>query len=154
MGEMLGVTHVGFALLCSALLKLRLSFSESIGLALFSILPDVDSPRSLLGKIFRPLSYKLLEHTMHRGATHSLLFLCMLLCLLWLFLPNCCGLAALGLFSHLFLDMLTPAGLELLWPLKLRFTIFEAPISVGSKADHFISLSSLIVFLYSRLSTA
>ncbi|MCW1303449.1 MAG: metal-dependent hydrolase [Candidatus Nanoarchaeia archaeon] len=149
---MLGLTHIGFALLCSSILKIRLTIFDVIGLALFSILPDIDLPSSELGIILRPLSHKLLEHTTHRGATHSLLFVLGILCPLRFLLPDFHLLAALGLLSHLFLDMLTPVGIEFLWPIKLRLIILDAPVNTGSKADYFIFLISSAIFIYSRIS--
>ena len=37
----------------------------------FSILPDVDHPKSTIGKIFKPLSQLLNRHFGHRTFTHS-----------------------------------------------------------------------------------
>lgn len=61
----------------------------------------------------------------HRGATH-MLFIAAALTVGMYFLGEAIGFTALwlwfaaGYLSHLFLDMLTPSGLALLWPLSRR----------------------------------
>jgi len=61
----------------------------------------------------------------HRGATHMLLIAAALTVGMY-FLGEAIGFVALwlwfmaGYLSHLLLDMLTPSGLELLWPLSRR----------------------------------
>lgn len=90
-----------------------------------SLLPDLDSPHSKLGRAARPLSDILNFALGHRGFLHSLLgmslilILAALIALFWL--PPSTALvlllpAALGYLSHLLLDALTPGGVPLLWP--------------------------------------
>jgi len=82
-----------------------------LALALGSLIPDLDHPRSLGSKAFThiPLS--------HRGLTHSL-----------------AALYALGYLAHLALDRLTPTGVAWLAPLTNRRV--EGPLKTNGVADH------------------
>lgn len=85
-----------------------------------SVLPDLDSPRSLLGRYYwwvpRTGAFA------HRRFFHSLWFLCLLGVTLW----SACGLqpwvVALiwGVASHLTCDIPTDGGVPLLYPVKRR----------------------------------
>ena len=99
--------------------------------ALFSVLPDLDTPRSWLGRLF-PFSAKLNSKVGHRTATHSLLFLG---------LSYIAGPAAfLGALSHIVLDLLTPSGVQLLWPQNTSYVILGGPVRTGGKLEGSISL--------------
>jgi len=94
------------------------------------LLPDIDHPRSLLGQRLRWLSHPIARIFGHRGFTHSLLAV---LGGLWLFqvnIPQGWIIPAdvlqgmvLGYLSHILADMLTPAGVPLLWPCRWRFRL-------------------------------
>jgi inner membrane protein len=93
----------------------------SLGLAIFgALLPDIDHPKSWVGKRVWPVSWLFSRLFGHRGLTHSLLAVigCLMLVLredvpLWLTAP-----LVVGYLSHLAADLLTPGGLRLAWPLK------------------------------------
>lgn len=93
----------------------------SLGLAVFgALLPDIDHPKSWIGKRVWPVSAVFARAFGHRGLSHSLLAIagCAAL-LLATDLPV--GLTAplvVGYLSHLAADLLTPAGLRLTWPMK------------------------------------
>jgi inner membrane protein len=120
---MMFVTHISFALLLG-LSALRLSplpvnrhlFLATIAFA--SLLPDIDTGTSLLGKWFRLAS----PFFRHRGIVHSLLS--MIVCsIAFLFLAKnfYYSLAfAAGYLSHLLLDSMTPSGVAMFWPRKKR----------------------------------
>lgn len=100
------------------LLKLDVGF---VGLAVGSVIPDLDHPRSLLGGVVR-----------HRGIVHSLLALGVSVAILYdlLSVYNANSLIAFGFFlgylSHLVTDSLTPMGVKWLQPFKdwsVRFII-------------------------------
>jgi inner membrane protein len=85
-----------------------------------SLLPDVDHPKSWVGRRTRPISTFLAAIFGHRGITHSALAIATLAVgvlyagyrHVWV-----CALVT-GYLSHLFADMLTPRGLRLAWPLR------------------------------------
>ncbi len=93
----------------------------SLGLAIFgALLPDIDHPKSWVGKKVRPLSWLFSRLFGHRGLTHS--FLAIIGCIAVL-LREDLPLAVtaplvVGYLSHLAADLLTPGGLRLAWPLK------------------------------------
>jgi inner membrane protein len=84
-----------------------------------ALLPDVDHPKSWVGRRLRPLSLLLGRLLGHRGVTHSLIAVvgCMAL------LANrgvprvVVAPLTVGYLSHLAADLLTPGGLRLAWPL-------------------------------------
>ena len=114
----------------------------SLGLALAgSLLPDIDHPRSWVGRRTRPVSTAIAATLGHRGITHSAIAIAGLA---WLLLHagyRWSGVAALsvGYLSHLAADMLTPQGLRLLWPMRGTWGL---PLCrTGSPAESFIVLT-------------
>src|SRR4051812_27051315 len=88
--------------------------------ALGALLPDIDHPKSWVGRRLRPVSDGIAAVFGHRGITHSLLAVagCGLLLRGNWALP-----VVLGYLSHLGGDLLTPAGLRLFWPLPGRWAV-------------------------------
>lgn len=81
----------------------------------------------------------------HRGFTHSLLgFITFVLVLFFsnktIILP-----AVIGYSTHLFVDMLTPAGIPLFYPYNKDFSV--PLVHTGSMLDQLIGLASGIVFV-------
>lgn len=72
---MILITHVGVSLLVGRYIGVVKSIWDAVIIAFASIYPDIDNPFTMIGKMFRPLSYKIHEISGHRGFTHSLLFL-------------------------------------------------------------------------------
>ncbi len=91
-----------------------------------SALPDIDHPKSHLGRRFRIISRVISKAFGHRTFTHSLLFcfgMGYLLCQ-W---NISVGIGAFaGIMSHILLDMLTPfsKGVALFYPIKKRIGLF------------------------------
>jgi inner membrane protein len=92
-----------------------------VGLAVAgSLLPDVDHPKSWVGRRTRPISTAIASVLGHRGVTHSAIAVLGLSSLLLHAGYRWGGVVALavGYLSHLGADMLTPRGLRLAWPLR------------------------------------
>ncbi|OWY40225.1 hypothetical protein CEK28_05720 [Xenophilus sp. AP218F] len=142
---MMVATHVAFGAFCAVGAALLLHVPPlAAGLLLLggvagSLLPDLDHPKSWLGRrlpwISRPIAYLF----GHRGITHSLfavagIFYVCTACLhewginLGQAMPLVLGLCV-GYASHLVGDWLTPAGIPLLWPIRIRF---RAPLMLFS----------------------
>jgi len=85
-----------------------------------SLLPDIDHPKSWVGRRTRPLSTAIAAAFSHRGITHSAIAVIGLTVLLFHAGYHRAGVSALvlGYLSHLAADMLTPQGLRLAWPLR------------------------------------
>ena len=83
-----------------------------------SLLPDIDHPKSWVGRRTRPVSTAIALVLGHRGITHSAIAVIGLTLLLLHAGYRRGGVAALavGYLSHLAADMLTPRGLRLAWP--------------------------------------
>ena len=108
---------------------------------LSALVPDLDSPKSKLGRDVAPVSWTAGKVLGHRGVTHSLpgaaaasfLFGALLrfinpAWLIWLpwggrAFANLMSLFVAGYLSHLVMDCLTREGCPLLWPMKKRFKI-------------------------------
>lgn len=131
--------HVFFAL-ASAVIAKQYQFTEVLAAAdwwhiipatlLTCLLPDIDHPQSFAGQRLRLLSQPLSRLVGHRGFTHSLLAVIALLSLCqWhpvaARLPDADIMQSLvlGYCSHIIADMLTPAGVPLLWPCRFRFRL-------------------------------
>ena len=92
-----------------------------LGLAVAgSLLPDIDHPKSWVGRRIHPLSDFIAAIVSHRGATHSALAAAA--CWWFLFHDNVPRVTVapilVGYLSHLAGDLLTPRGLRLAWPFK------------------------------------
>ena len=95
-----------------------------------AMLPDIDYPKSYLGRKCRLISNFVYNLFGHRGFIHSPLCLLLLYTMLLLifgyipyksiyikvFIDSIC----IGYASHLVLDMLTPAGIPLLYPFSKK----------------------------------
>jgi inner membrane protein len=135
---------VGLAawLAAAPLLHMRTLDPTSLGLALAgSLLPDIDHPRSWVGRRTRPVSTAIAATLGHRGITHSAIAIAGLAWLLSHAGYRWTGIAAIsvGYLSHLAADMLTPQGLRLLWP--MRGTWGFPLCRTGSPAETFIVLT-------------
>jgi inner membrane protein len=114
---------VGLAAWIAAAPLLRVPAFDPVylGLALAgALLPDIDHPRSWVGRRTRPVSTTIAAVLGHRGITHSAVAVAALVLLLSHAGYRRAGIAALsvGYLSHLAADMLTPQGLRLMWPLR------------------------------------
>lgn len=165
---MLAPTHSVFGifmtLIILALFGIQLSLHWTIILfaIIGSIIPDIDHPRSTVGKLFRFISDPLERRYGHRTITHSIFgwflstiifsfFVCVLFGVLNFFrisnfdignlVPRWVGAFSISYFSHLILDMLNPRGSQMFWPEKGRDVIPKNPKfrpESGSKAEVFI----------------
>lgn len=100
------------------------------GAAVGALLPDLDHPKSMLGRQLPFISLPLSKIFGHRGITHSLLAVAGVLAaglhaaeaMPWSpWLVALVQGAALGYLSHLLADAFNPAGVPLLYPSWKRF---------------------------------
>jgi inner membrane protein len=108
------------------LLHLRALDPMYLGLAVGgSLLPDIDHPKSWVGRRTRPVSTAIASALGHRGITHSLIAVIGLTLLLLYAGYRRDGVSALavGYLSHLAADMLTPGGLRLAWPFRGTWSV-------------------------------
>lgn len=135
---MLGITHaaVGAAVGLSVTDSLPLTGLTVLG----ALLPDIDKGTSILGR-YNPTSFLI----PHRTVTHSLIFI--ILC--YVISP----VLAIGVLTHYILDMLNPAGIQLLFPIPIRihFPII-GNFDSGGAADHLILIGTVGYLLYTAMA--
>jgi inner membrane protein len=109
------------------------------GAAVFgSLLPDLCHPGSYLGKKTSFLSKTISKTFGHRTITHSWIMILLILQLPewidWIYKESLSmGLAA-GVISHILLDAATSRGVQLLYPLPIRFRL-PLYTKTGSKSE-------------------
>jgi len=155
---MMATTHVLFAiflLLLTSSTSLPLSATVVTAAVLGSLLPDIDHPKSMLGRVTRPVSTLVHISVGHRTLTHSLVGLVGFGLLAYATTFNLgVDLSAvlafiLGYGSHILADMLNPAGVKLLYPKKHRYSILgESGIGTDSIAEHVFSAGLFVVTVF------
>jgi len=98
----------------------------------FSLIPDIDTPKTMIGKVFYPIAFLINRRFGHRTLTHSLLFLAFLIILSlftcrffgWDF--NLYRIIMFSIISHLILDMVTIQGVPLFYPFKRNPCVLPA----------------------------
>jgi len=85
-----------------------------------SLLPDIDHPKSWVGRRAWPVSTFIASVLGHRGITHSAIAVAGLVALLLHagYRRSAVSALAVGYLSHLAADLLTPQGLRLAWPFR------------------------------------
>lgn len=84
---------------------------------ILGLLPDIDTPKSIIGSFFRPLSEAIERRVGHRTATHSLLAIVAVAGLAYLLLPTWWVQLAGSYGSHVLVDlMIGKQGVLLFWP--------------------------------------
>lgn len=112
------------------------------------LLPDIDHPKSFLGQRLKWVSKPIARAFGHRGFTHSLLAVFALLATFYLKVPDTWIIPAdalqgmvLGYLSHIVADMLTPAGVPLLWPCRWRFRLPILAPRKGNQLERFLCMA-------------
>ncbi|HID7483750.1 TPA: metal-dependent hydrolase [Morganella morganii] len=120
-----------------------------------ALLPDIDHPKSMLGQWVRFISVPVSRLCGHRGFTHSLLAILTGVILFRTQLPVSWSVPAdfyqaviVGYLSHLAGDMLTTAGIPLLWPVRWRFCIPLLGSSGNKRAERSVALIVLLASFY------
>lgn len=126
---MTGSTHLA-AGIAGAVLLADGTIGGAAAVLLGSLLPDIDSTESLLGRRI-PLLPRLLPH---RTVTHSALFCCACY-FIHAYLP-------LGLLLHILLDAMNPMGVQLLWPARkwVRMPVISSLSPQGGLVDRLLGL--------------
>ncbi len=148
---MLFYTHIAFAILLGLyvidfipITDITLFFSSLI---VFTLVPDIDQTKSIIGKRLKPLS-GILSFFGHRGFTHSVLFVVLVYLILSHFSMLIAFAAVLAILSHLILDALTPKGIMPLYPLKYKI---KGPFRTNSIIEKmvFIVICAMIIAKFS-----
>lgn len=121
-----------------------------------SLLPDIDSSKSVIGKIFFPLSRLIERHFPHRTFTHSF-FMTAILAIGAIPLAfegtEFYFAALIGFFCGWFLDVFTKAGVSAFYPMSMARLVIPANpalrLSTGSKNEWFFSVIFAALFVIS-----
>lgn len=123
-----------------------------IGLCIFlSLLPDVDLPSSAVGRMLYPLSILIASKYPHRTITHSVVALTLVSLPFYFFDSNLFIIALYSYFSHIFLDMFTLQGVQLLSPFSQAVFVLPGDreyrcSSTSIKANMTVIIISLLIF--------
>lgn len=155
---MKGLTHIAGAAAAGMILASAadLTVSETISVTtctmVASLLPDVDICTSKAGHMVAPASFIIQLFIGHRTMFHAPLLYAALFGFLFYRFPEQQLLllaGAIGIASHVALDLLNPAGIPLLWPIRKTFRL--ASIRSGGLIDRVISglliLATVIIAL-------
>jgi len=146
---MTGKTHIVGGLLIGLIITQQINidpgYAAISGMA--ALLPDIDTPTSKISsKVPGAFLVKLIFG--HRGLWHSLLATGIIFMVINnSLLAGVAGLIIAGYLSHLLMDLFTPAGIPLLWPIQTRFSI--PLVTTGGVAEYIVLVSMIsITFLY------
>lgn len=152
---MTGTTHIaagfsvgiGISILTASLLPTAAvsTFAAVAG----SLLPDIDTASSKLGRKIAPVSWLIRIFIGHRQMFHSLTFWAIPMIVLWLtkvLPPLTIFSASVGILSHLFLDAFNPAGIPIFWPLSKRLSI--AKFQCRGIVDYLLTVAFTILTFF------
>lgn len=125
-----------------------------------SVFPDIDLKSSSISKSHPFLWRSLGKHFRHRGFTHSLLSIFILIiCSLFLIkatyeneiiIISCCGFI-IGYLSHIILDLFNSQGMELLFPFKAKIKVCNIKSATPGEAFFHNILKIILVIIIGKL---
>ena len=153
---MMAVTHTAFSVSLTSI-ALGTANLEVLAIAAFaSLLPDIDTSKSVIGRLFFPLSRWLETKSVHRGITHS--FFASGVLTIATYPIAVFGYAHLwhGLILGYFLgwlgDVFTKSGVEAFYPSKGRLIIPRNPnlrLGTRSNAEWFLLMALVAIAILS-----
>lgn len=154
-------THIAFGLLTVAgsfsffSLPLHRNLPAIACAIMGSVLPDIDSPRSYIGRVLPFASIPIERQWGHRTITHSLLCLFALSVIIWpllIFQTPCYAALLLGYLSHLIADCATKSGVPLFYP-NPAACVFPGSakyrIKTGSTGERCLLIGLVVMLLIS-----
>jgi len=117
-------THLAFSLLLALLLVyLGLAKPSVILFAsflFFSLLPDIDTPESFVGRMIQPFSNIIKAAVGHRTIFHSIWLPAIIYIVCLPFSRTLAIAASVGYLSHIIIDMGNEKGIKPLWPINIH----------------------------------
>ncbi|MEA3378021.1 MAG: metal-dependent hydrolase [Nanoarchaeota archaeon] len=144
-------THLIFSILCSFTLLKFYEINHPIIFCLtfifFGLIPDMDMPKSKLGKKHKIISNILHILFGHRGFIHTIFPAIFFFAIFYYYGFIEIAIASiLGYLGHLLLDILTPYGLKVFYPFsKVNFRGF---VKTGGFIEYIIQLLLVAVFIF------
>jgi len=146
---MLAKTHLVFALLIGLLTFEYFNlnpFLFIIIISLTSFLPDIDHPKSKIGRRFFVLSYPINFLLGHRKFFHSMTIALGLSFAFWYFFGGYYIPFLMGFLSHLIADGLTKQGIDFTYPFD--FFKIRGFIKTGGFAEKIILIILVLIDFY------
>ncbi len=142
---MMTPTHITFSLAMTSIMTGTANL-ELLGVAaIASLLPDIDTSKSFIGRLFFPLSRWLETNTVHRGITHSFFATGVITLVSYpialMGYPHVWHGLILGYFFGWFGDVFTKSGVEAFYPSHGRLIIPRNPrlrLATRSNAEWFL----------------
>lgn len=135
-------THLAFSSFCFisliSILDISVTTVNFLIYFIVSILPDIDTPKSFLGRFVKPLGWI----SRHRGFFHSIYPAIGISLLLYFYKKDAAIFAFLGYMSHLVLDALNHQGVGFFYPVS-KFRV-KGILKSGGIGDKVIFAASLI----------
>ncbi len=148
-------THIATSIAAGAGVAIQtdvaFTFPYVVGIAIGSLLPDIDEPNSYVGRRSFGLAKVIKSIFGHRGITHSLLvcglifYLYQLYSYEWLF-----GIAC-GYIFHVIGDFFSKRGVPLFWPIVRKKIKSPLTYETGKPSEQlifYIAIGLIIYFLY------
>lgn len=136
--------------------------AEFVAVFLGSLIPDIDHPKSWVGRRLWFISYPLSGIIGHRGLTHSLCGLAIIsIALATVLFLNAIPFDikiitiafAVGYLSHILCDYNTNTGVPFLWPIKSKMKSPWA-FNTGSPLEYLLSLfMAILIFIFLKPET-
>lgn len=136
-------THLAAAL-CVGIFFQEVPWQFFSVLIVSAALPDIDTPKSVLGKRLPLLSYPLKLLVGHRTVFHAV-WLPAILVFFFSDFPSLSLGIAVGYGSHLLLDSLTRQGVQLFYPLKFRL---RGPFETGGFMEGVIFIVAVLAGIF------
>lgn len=119
------------------------------GLIIGSLINDIDTPKSTIGRKLPIISHLLKILFGHRKLFHSLLFYAFLFSITKAFFPFSLHFGiAIGSASHLIGDMMTPKGIQLFFPIVKKNIKFPLTFVTGGYFEKLLMLCFSAFILY------
>jgi inner membrane protein len=138
-------THITFGILIGVIFLDLMAVPNKIWFLIFvvigALLPDVDHPKSILGRYFKVFNWLF----QHRGFFHSIFFLVLVGLFFYLFTNSWILTCAIliGMLSHLVIDTFTKEGIMFFNPVSsFRLRGF---IKTGSPLENFLFVFFIFV---------
>lgn len=141
---MIALTHVSIGVSCGVVFGVH--GPELAFIAAGALLPDLDTPRSTVGRLLLPLSLPLSNWLGHRGAFHSFWLWGAITCLGWLWSPF--YLLGIGALIHVISDCGTVSGVRAMTPFTQKLFVFfqrSWRFRTGSRGEFGLMLVFMVI---------
>jgi inner membrane protein len=116
-----------------------------------SLLPDIDHPKSQVGRMIPTLSKFMAQTFGHRGFTHSLMAVVIFMWIMFQTSSLALGATAafcLGYLSHIWADFHSKSGVPLLWPARIKVRSPILVYTTNGPGEYLLTLGLIGILAY------